>query len=72
MATELERVRPEGVGLEDLGAGAHVGLVHVLHELGLLEVQLVVADVEEEALAVQHGAHRAVEHVDFSVGEEVS
>ena len=69
---ELHRVGAEGVGLQDLGAGPDVRLVDLLHQAGLLEVQLVVADVDEHAAAVQHGAHRAVEDVDAAVGEELA
>jgi len=65
-------VGPEGVRLEDFRAGAHVFGVHFLHEPRLLQVQLVVADVEEEALAVEHGAHSPVEDVDTAVGKEGS
>ena len=72
VAVELERVGPESVRLEDLRAGAHVFGVHFLHEPRLLQVQLVVADVEEEALAVEHGAHGPVEDVDTAVGKEGS
>jgi len=69
---ELDRVGAERIGLEDLGAGADVGLVHFLDELGLFHAQLVVADVEKEALRIQHGAHRPVEDVDFAVIQEVA
>src|SRR6266498_3900981 len=72
VAVELERVGPEGVRLEDLRAGAHVLRVHFLYEPWLLEVQLVVADVQEEALGVQHGAHGPVEDVDTAVGKEIA
>ena len=69
---ELHRVGAERVGLEDLGAGADVRLVDLLHQVGLLEVQLVVADVDEHAAAVQHGAHRPVEDVDAAVVEQIA
>ena len=61
---ELEPVRAEGVRLEHLRAGLHVRAVHVAHEIGRAEVQLVVALVDEHALAVQHRPHRAVEDDD--------
>ena len=38
VARELRGIRPERVRLEDLGAGAHVRLVHFLDELRLLQV----------------------------------
>ena len=67
---QLPRVGAEGVGLDDLRARLHVGPVDVADQVRLLQVQLVVADVEEGALAVEHGAHRAVDDVDPAVGEE--
>jgi hypothetical protein len=51
---------------------SHVRLVHLAHELRLLDAELVVADVEEEALGVEHRPHRAVEHVDLAVGEQLA
>ena len=72
VAVELQWIGAEGVGLDNLGARAHVFRVHFLHQPRLLEVQLVVADVQEEALAVQHGAHGAVEDVDTAIGKEGS
>jgi hypothetical protein len=69
---ELHRVRAEGVGLQDLGARPDVELVDLLHQCRLLEGQLVVADVHEHAAAVEHRAHRAVEHVHAAVAHHVS
>ena len=69
---QLERVGAEGVGLEQLGAGPDVLAVDVPHEVGLPEVQLVVADVEEHAAAVEHRAHRPVHHVDAAVGQQIA
>src|SRR5436309_1878773 len=54
------------------GAGAHVRGVQLLDERRLLQVQLVVTAVEEEALGVEHRAHGAVEHVDFAVVQEIA
>src|SRR5437016_2635396 len=71
-AAELEGIGAERVGLEDLGAGADVCFVHFLDELGLFHAQLVVADVQEEALRIQHRAHRPVEDVDLAVFQEVA
>jgi len=42
-----------------------------LHQLGLLQDELVVADVEEEALGIEHRPHRAVEDVDAAVGKQL-
>ncbi len=69
---ELGRCGAERVGLENLGAGPDVLLVHFPHQRRLLQRQLVVADVEEEALGVQHRPHRAVEQMHAAVGNEVT
>ncbi len=67
---ELDPVRAEAVRLDDVGAGLHVLRMNVTHELGRADVQLVVALVDEHALAVQHRPHRAVEDDDrFRVEE---
>ncbi len=55
-------VRAEGVGLQDLGARAHVFAVDVAHQVGLGHVELVKTAVDEHAPAVEHRAHRAVGH----------
>src|ERR1044072_3484113 len=72
VAAELQRRGAERIGLENLGAGAYVFGVDLLHQAGLLEVQFVVADVQEEALAVQHRPHRPVEDVDAAILQQGS
>ena len=57
---ELDAVGAERVGLDDVGAGADVLLVHLGDEIRLREVQRVEALVDEDALRVQHRPHRAV------------
>ena len=57
---ELDAVGAERVGLDDVRAGAHVGLVHLGDQVRLRQVQLVERPVEEDALRVQHRPHRAV------------
>ena len=64
--SELDAVRAERVGLDDVGAGADVFLVHLGDEVRLREVQRVEALVDEDALGVQHRAHRAITHEDAS------
>ncbi len=64
---QLDRVGAEGVRLEDLGAGGHVLLVDLPHQLRAGHAQLVVADVHEDAAPVEQRAHRAVEDVDAPV-----
>src|SRR6266498_5320584 len=66
VAVELERVGPEGVRLEDLRAGAHVLRVHFLYEPWLLAVQLVVADVQEEAIGDRKSTRLNSSHVRIS------
>jgi hypothetical protein len=70
VVAQLHRVGAERVGLEDLGSGLHVRLVNLLHQVGRLQVQLVVAHVDEDALRVQHRPHRAVEQVDAPVVDQ--
>ncbi len=58
--SEPDPVRAERVGLDHVGAGAHVFLVYLGDQLRLREVQGVEALVDEDALGVQHRPHRAV------------
>ena len=61
---ELDPVGAEGIRLDDIGAGSHVGVVHVGYQLGLGQVQLVERPVQEHAARVQHRAHRPVADQD--------
>ena len=54
-------VRAEGVRLDDLRARLQILLVDRAHQLGLRQVQLVVAAVDEDAAFVEHRPHRSVE-----------
>ncbi len=62
-----QAVGTEGVGLEDLGAGVSVGTVNFAHDLGTLEVELVIANVDEHAAAIQLGSDRTIEQVRAAV-----
>ncbi len=53
-------VRAERIRLDDCRAGLQILRVHRAHQLRLRDVQLVVAAVDEDAAAVQHGAHRPI------------
>ena len=64
---ELDAVGAERVGFDDVGAGAHVFLVHLGDQIGLRHVQRVEALVDEDALGIQHRAHRPVTHQDAIV-----
>ena len=66
---ELDRAGPEGVRLEDLCARPEVLAVDLLHELGASRIELIVADVHEYALLVEHRAHGAVHQMDPAVAE---
>jgi hypothetical protein len=68
---QLEGVRAEGVGLEQLRARLHVFAVDLPHQVRLPERQLVVADVQEDALAIEHRPHRPVEHVHPAVRQQI-
>ena len=57
---ELDAIGTERVRFDDVGAGAHVGLVHLGDQIRLRQVQLVERAVQEDALRVQHRPHRAV------------
>ena len=65
--SELDAVRAEGVGFDHVRAGADVLLVHLGHQIRLGDVQRVEALVDEDALRVEHRAHRAVAHEDALV-----
>ncbi len=58
---ERDPVRTERVGLDDIRAGGHVIGVDPAHELGLRDVELVVAARVQHAALVEQRAHRAVE-----------
>jgi hypothetical protein len=57
---ELEPVRAEGVGLDEIGARRDVLEVDRLDGLRIVEVQDVEARVERHAARVEHRAHGAV------------
>jgi hypothetical protein len=61
---QLQPVRAEAVCFEHLGASLHVRTMHVTHEIGRANVQLVIALVDEDSLRIQHRPHRAVEQDD--------
>ncbi len=69
---ELHRVGAERVRFQHLGARLHVRLVHPPDQLGVLQVELVVADAQEDALAVQHRPHRPVQDVDPAIADQLS
>ncbi len=70
--TQLDAIGAEGVGLDHVRAVADVGLMDLGDEVGLGEVQLVEGAIEEDALGIEHRAHRAVadEHTPFELREK--
>src|SRR5947209_4461319 len=60
VAGEPEPVRPEGVGLDDVGARGDVALVDGGDQLGVGQVDLGQRPVECASRGVQHRAHGAV------------
>jgi len=61
---EFVRGGAERVGLDDVGAGADVFGVDLADQVGVAEIQLVVATVNVDAFGVEHRTHRAVNDVD--------
>src|SRR4051794_26888028 len=59
MPRQAKNVAAEGVGLDHLGTGMYVIPVDPADDLGLRDVQLVVAPVDEDSLVVEHSPHRA-------------
>jgi hypothetical protein len=57
---EPRRAGAEGVGLDDLRAGAEIVAVHRAHQIRLGEIHLVEVVREEDAALVQLRSHRAV------------
>ncbi len=57
---QTKRIGAEGVCFNDLGPGVQVFLMDAADEIGLRDIQLVVAAVDEDTLGVQQGAHGAV------------
>src|SRR5438034_1266768 len=60
MAGELDSVRAEGIGLDQLSAGGNVRAVNFLDDFGLGEVELVERALEADAARVKLGAHGAI------------
>jgi hypothetical protein len=68
---QLDGIGPEGVGLEQLGPSVDVIPVNSSNQIGLLEVELIVADVEKHSAGVQHGAHGSIRHVYPAITQEL-
>lgn len=56
VALQTETVRPKRVGFDDLGARLQIFMVQTTNEVGLRNIQLVVATVDENAFAIQKRA----------------
>jgi len=57
---ELDAIGAERIGFEHVSTGTHIFRVHAGDQARLREVQFIEAAIEEDALGVQQGAHRAV------------
>ena len=57
---ELDSIRTEGVGLDDVGARPHVRVVHFGDEIRLGQVELVERAIQEDAPRIEHRPHRPV------------
>ena len=62
----------EGVGLDDVGAGADVFGVNLANQIGSAEIQFVITAIDVDALGIEHRAHRAVDDEDTVSGEKFS
>src|SRR5205814_1855070 len=61
---QLESIRAKAVRLDDVRTRVHVLLVNLPHHVWRAKIQLVIALIDEHALAVEHRAHRAVKDDD--------
>ena len=59
-AGQLEPVGAEGVGLQNLRTAANVLAMNLADHSGIRQVEFVEAAVDEDALGIEHRAHRAV------------
>ena len=60
VARQTESIRSKGVGFDDFGPGLQVVVVNGTNQVGLGEIQFVIATVDEDALGVKQGSHRSV------------
>ena len=60
VAGQAKAVGTEGIGFNDLGAGLQIVVVHASDQVGLGNVQLVIATVDENALGVEEGTHGSI------------
>ena len=60
MLGQAKRIGAKGVCFNDVGPGLEVFLMDPANQVGLREVELVVAAVDENTLGIQQGAHGAV------------
>src|SRR5262249_24992484 len=66
---ELVSSSAERVGLVDVCAGAYVFGMNLAHQIGVTEIQLIVAAVDVDAFGVEHRPHRAIDD-EYAVGSE--
>jgi hypothetical protein len=73
MSHELHTIPAEGVRLDDVGSGFDVVQVEVAYKLGARDIQFIEAAADENALVVEHRAHRTVadQHAFLKGGEKI-
>ena len=60
VAGQAKRISAESIGFNDLRTRLHVLMMQVADEVGLRDVQLVIAAIDEDALGVKQGPGGAV------------
>jgi hypothetical protein len=58
--SKAEAIGSKGIGFDNFGAGLQVFVMDAANQIGLGEIQFVVATVDEDALGIEKGSHRAV------------
>ena len=60
MASQPKGISPEGVSFDDLGASLQIFVMQPTNQVGLGDVQFVVAAINENPFGVEQRAHRAI------------
>ena len=61
---QLCAVAAEGIGLDDIGSSLDIVQVNVAHQFGAGDVQFIEATADENAFAIEHGAHGSINDED--------
>ena len=57
---QAKRISAKGIGFNDLGPGLQVFMVNAANQVGLRNIQFVIAAVDEDALGIEQRAHGAI------------